>query len=134
MYKKGFSLIEILMVVVIIGILVTVAVPSYTRTIERAKMGQAKSDLNNMRKAQLEWFTENQAFTQNLGDLEGTIGGNFHNTDDWTYTIPAIDNAALTFSLQAARQSGAESGQNIFLDQDEVFTSSNTYLADYGMD
>ena len=43
--KNGFSLIEVLIVVVIIGIIVAIAIPSYTQYVIRAKRIDAQSEL-----------------------------------------------------------------------------------------
>lgn len=43
--KNGFSLIEVLIVVVIIGIIVAIAIPSYTQYVIKAKRIDAQSEL-----------------------------------------------------------------------------------------
>lgn len=51
MNKYGFTLVEILTAVVIVGILVTLAVPLYEKTIERSRMTEARAVLNRIQSA-----------------------------------------------------------------------------------
>ena len=46
-HRRAFTLIELLIVVVIIGILAAIAIPKFSNTKEKAYVAQMKSDLRN---------------------------------------------------------------------------------------
>ncbi|MGZ8379648.1 MAG: type IV pilin protein [Gemmatirosa sp.] len=60
--RKGFSLIELLIVVVIIGILAAIAIPKFANTKEKAYIAQMKSDLKNLASAQESYFADKNTY------------------------------------------------------------------------
>ena len=69
--KKGFTLIELITVVIIIAIMAALALPQYTRFMERGHGSTAKNALNMIRKAEATYFALNSAYTN---DTTGTTG------------------------------------------------------------
>ena len=63
---RGFTLIEMLMVVVIIGILVTVMIPRFANTKEKAIVSTMKSDLRNLASAEESYYYDYSSYTTSL--------------------------------------------------------------------
>ena len=66
MKDKGFSLIELMIVVVIIGIIASVAVPSYQRNVLKSGRGEGMSALLDVMRAQENFFANEFTYTSDL--------------------------------------------------------------------
>lgn len=71
--RQGFTLVEIMIVVLIIGLLAAIAIPSFTRARERARTNTCINNLRQISSAIEQWAMEN-----NLDDGEAADGA------DWT--------------------------------------------------
>jgi prepilin-type N-terminal cleavage/methylation domain-containing protein len=67
--EAGFTLIELLVVVIIIGILAAIAIPVYIGVQNNAKDASAKSDLTNIKTAEVAYYTQNNAYTPTTSNL-----------------------------------------------------------------
>ncbi|NCN26494.1 prepilin-type N-terminal cleavage/methylation domain-containing protein [bacterium] len=67
--KKGFTLIELMVVVAIIGILASVAVPQFRRFQGKAKQANAKAELTGIYMTEQTFFTEYNTYHSNLADM-----------------------------------------------------------------
>jgi len=64
--EKGFSLVELMIVVAIIGILAAIAIPNYQKFQERAKQSEAKGHLAGIFTAEQSYFAEYNYFNTNF--------------------------------------------------------------------
>ncbi len=64
--SKGFTLVELLIVVAIIGVLASQGVPAYRRMIQKSRKGEAQVALGAIATAQSSFFGEYGRFTNNL--------------------------------------------------------------------
>ena len=67
--RFGFTLIELMIVMAIIAVLMSVAIPIYTRSIQRAKESVLKNNLFTMRTVIDEYTYDKQKAPQSLQDL-----------------------------------------------------------------
>lgn len=68
--SSGFTLLELIIVVIVIGILASIALPRYLQVAEKGRMAEAKSLLGALRSAQLRYVAAKSHFTNNLADLD----------------------------------------------------------------
>lgn len=66
---KGFTLVELLVVLAILALLLTLAVPRYFTSIERAKDATLKQDLNTIRESIDKYYGDNGKYPKTLEDL-----------------------------------------------------------------
>ncbi len=80
--NKGFTLVEILVAVMIVGLLVTMAVPMYDKTIEKARLAEARTMMKKILEAKLR--------TMDSLDLETYTSGAF-GFELLDISVPCVD-------------------------------------------
>jgi len=67
--KKGFTLVELMIVVAIIGILAAIAIPNFIKFQARSKQAEAKSNLKSVFTGQKSFFAEGDRYSISTGDI-----------------------------------------------------------------
>jgi general secretion pathway protein G len=67
--ERGFTLVELMIVMAIIMILATIAIPVYVRTLQRAKEATLREDLHTMRTAIDSYTVDKEKAPDSLDDL-----------------------------------------------------------------
>ncbi|MGH2610305.1 MAG: prepilin-type N-terminal cleavage/methylation domain-containing protein [Tepidiformaceae bacterium] len=80
---RGFTLVELLVVVVVIGVLASIAIPKFANNKEKSYLAQMKSDLRNLATAQEGFFYDSTTYTASLVALN-----NFTPSQAVSITIP----------------------------------------------
>lgn len=99
----GFTLIELMITVAIVGILAAVAYPSYTDLVLRSNRSEAQRQLLHYANLQEQVFVDSRSYStdmKGLGKSTVTI-----KTDSENYIISVSAQTATTFTLKAEAQS-----------------------------
>jgi type IV pilus assembly protein PilA len=64
--KKGFTLVELMIVVAIIGILAAIAIPNFIKFQARSKQSEAKTNLKAMFQAEKSYFAERDTYSSDM--------------------------------------------------------------------
>lgn len=124
MEKQAFTLIEMVVVCLIIGVLMAIGIPSYYRSAETAKCKEAMQTLNTISSGAFAFYAENNTFTGISVPVINTQSGvNIVNNADWTYSAAATG-GGIGFTITGTRLKGphqAAGNTVISLDQNHVW-------------
>lgn len=99
-HNKGFTLIEVMIVVAIIGILAGIAYPSYTEHVARSNRSEGQRELMRIANLMEQRFLDTRAYTENMTDLGLDADPYITKTGGSHYSIDASVNGA-TYTLTA---------------------------------
>ena len=114
---QGFTLLELMIVMVVISLLAAIAIPAYTSNIRNAREAVLKEDLHVMRQAIDSYTVDKQKAPQSLDDL---VQGGYlktiptdpftHRTDTW---MPAQDDTLQTLDQTESGINDVHSGSQL---------------------
>ena len=130
-HRGGFTLLELLMVVIIIAILASIALPQYFRAAERSRASEALQIMATIRGSELRFKALDPAnlYTIALANLDVDVPGvgKAPASKLWTYTVTGT---AAGSNAVSKRIAGAAAGKTISLDLDgggSCTDDANTY-------
>jgi len=98
---RGFTLIELMIVIAIIGILAAIAIPQFSAYRVRAFNSGSMSDIKNIAISQEAYHTDYGTYAGSLDILSGTVGINL--SDNVTISVSKSD---MAFTLVGYHSSG----------------------------
>jgi type IV pilus assembly protein PilE len=98
--QAGFTLIEIMVVVAIVAILSSIAIPSYTDYLRRGRITEAVSGLSETRVRMEQFFQDNRTYVGACA--AGTVAPLPPNTPSFAFTCPVLTQN--TFTILATGQ------------------------------
>ncbi len=106
--RKGFTLIELMVVILIVGILASVAIPMLRGRIDAAKWSEGKAMIGSIGTAIRAYHAEKGptgtaptvlgVATTGLGFAAGDLTGTFFADADFTFAVTAMDPLAFTIT------------------------------------
>jgi type IV pilus assembly protein PilE len=117
--QKGFTLIELMIVVAIIGFLASIAIPAYQDYVKKGKAAEATSNLADFRVKMEQCFQDNRDYTNAACDAYcATPAGAKY------FTYSCSVRTATTYQIDAAGNAGEDMGAFAFsVDQANAKTS-----------
>lgn len=102
--QKGFTLVELMIVVVIIGILASIGLPAYGNYVLRGKLTEAQTELAAMRVKLEQYYQDNRTYVG--GCTAGTVAPLPAGTKYFTYTCPTLTASAFTVTARGVATQG----------------------------
>jgi len=108
--QSGVTLLELLTVIVIIGVLTSVAIPSYRRYTMRAQRSDATAALLRIAAAQEKFYLQNNTYTTTIGAGGLNLGSTTNSERGW-YSLTIAAPAGLTIGTGYLATATAIAGQ-----------------------
>lgn len=124
--QRGFTLVELLIVVAIIGILAAVAVPAYSNYVTRAKIPEATSNLATLRVAMEQYYQDNKRY-----DNAGVCGVTMPTATNFTFAcVPGVVPSQTYIITATGNNPGPMNGYSYTIDETNDKTSTIVAPAD----
>ena len=99
---RGFTLIELMIVVAVVAILASIAIPSYQDQVRKSRRADALRVIGEIRMAQERWRADQPSYGS-LADVGNPGAGSAH------YAFTVTNNTATTYTITATAQGGQAS-------------------------
>ncbi len=125
MGRRGFTLLEIIIVLIIIGIIATLGLTQYTRVVEKGRTAEAKTNLGTVRTLALAQYQEYGNYTIDLANYNLPTTSACNSSYYYWYAIDTTSGTGTATRCIGTngKQPGGPSAYTITLTVDGVLTS-----------
>ena len=129
--KKGFTLLELLIVVLIIGILSAVALPGYRKSVEKSRVADALTTMQTVAKSEHDWYLRKNNYTKDFSDLDIDLTDkNGNKADNATFKTDLYTYELLDTGIIADRNNGEYSLYKDYDSQQILCTPGTHYICE----
>jgi len=123
-HENGFTLIELMITVVIIGILAAVALPSYTSYLRKGARAEAQTFMMEISQRQGQFLLDNRAYAASVTALGITAPASVASKYTITLTVPASTPPSFTVTATPSGDQVHESCGTLTLNDQGAKTAS----------
>ena len=118
-FKKtlGFTLIELIVVMTIIALLISIAVPRYFHSVDHAKEATLKQTLSVVRVAIDKFYGDNDRYPSSISELVSKkyirklpVDPITESTETWVIEAPSMDSTGAVFDIKSGAPGKAKDG------------------------
>jgi len=113
----GFTLVELMVVMTIIALLISIAVPRYFHSIDKAKEATLKQSLSVMREAIDKFYGDNERYPKSIEELVSKkylravpVDPITDTNDSWTIVSPEQDATGAVYDIRSGAPGNASDG------------------------
>jgi len=115
--SRGFTLIELMVVMTVIALLISIAVPRYFHSVEQAKEATLKQSLSVMRVAIDKFYGDNDRYPASISELVTKkyiraipVDPITESTETWVTQSPSLDTTGAVFDIKSGALGTAKDG------------------------
>ena len=115
--SRGFTLIELMVVMTVIALLISIAVPRYFHSVEQAKEATLKQSLSVMRVAIDKFYGDNDRYPSSISELVTKkyiravpVDPITESTETWVTQSPNLDTTGAVFDIKSGATGTAKDG------------------------
>jgi len=114
---RGFTLVELMVVMSIIALLISIAVPRYFHSVDMAKEATLKQDLSVMREAIDKFYGDNERYPNSIQELvtrkyirSVPVDPITESTETWLIVAPGLDINGAVYDIKSGAEGAAKDG------------------------
>ncbi len=130
-FRKGFTLVELAVVIVIIGVLAAFGVPKFLNSVERSKASEAVAYLSAIRTAEERFIAKNGIYATTVTDLDISIPNpKYFDPPGAITTTTTAGNPTWTLTLTRTAATSSFGAYTVTFTQDGFDTTNSTISSD----